>query len=591
MSPIRAIRGCICVPRSAQMLATSLRTFCSLLLASTWVGCAGDEPAMLEPSFQAGSQTIAGRILGPDGRNICRTVEEGTMLVRLLNPEFGITSDVPFLAEQDLTCPDNSFSVSAEEGPAFLRVELPTNPNIDDLPWRNFDRLAVAGDAAHNLRVEMGTPLRGRARLDGRPFEGIDLTVSYEFNGNFGATFGGSGPDGRWTEFFGRSPMILQNGRRYFAFSQFCDAALGTRQLVGPPVNAFLFPVGRSAVNCTLETAAATRFSHTSTRLVVTPMPGDIGGFFGSPLSDQYGVGWGVQFPVPPGSPPAFGDFTNSHVFNGGLLVGIARDRVLAGFDVATMMECGPSCLDLGLDGVVEFTPVGGDPGRKAVIWRYSDAASAERVGLRVIQRSIDGSHGHDYVLFRFLFRNTSSSTLRFWAGFAGDWDIDLDAFDDRGFTALNGSLMYQVSEAESGVHVGTMLLGEVPVSGNYFFSGFDEIPSVATQFRALRGRIVRTRADPGDLRYIQGAGPIRLEPQETQDIWIAVVAGENRAQLLDNAAAARADVARRLSETLAEQATTPFNPGPPIRGSDRTSARPYCKACTPGNGTSATLR
>jgi hypothetical protein len=180
------------------------------------------------------------------------------------------------------------------------------------------------------------------------------------------------------------------------------------------------------------------------------------------------------------------------------------------------------------------------------------------------------------------MFRNTSQSTLRFFAGFGGDLDIDFDSGDDRGFTALNGRLMYQVSDAESGIHVGTMLLGEVPVSGNYFFSGFEEFPSVADQVRALRGRIRRTTADPGDLRHIHGAGPIRLEPQETRDIWIAIVAGENRAQLLDNAAAARADVADRLNETIAEQATTPFNPGPPVRATDRVRARPDCKNCKP---------
>jgi hypothetical protein len=501
------------------------------------------------------------------------------MLVRLLNPD--LTSDIPFLDEQDITCPDNSFSLSAEAGRAHLRVELPTEQNLDDLPFRHLDQFMVAGDVTHNLRVETGSPLGGRARLDGRPFEGVNLDVVYEeFAGAFGAAGGGSGPDGRWTEFFGRSPMILQNGERYLAFSN-CDFILGTRQLVGPPNGGFLFPAGRSSLNCNLETAAAARFSHTFTRLVVTPMPGDIGGFFDSPLSDQYGIGLGVQFPVPAGSQPLQADVVFSQMFNGGLIVGIAPDHVLTGFDASTMMACGPTCHDLGLDGVVEFTPQG-PGGRKEVTWRYSDATSAERAGLRVRQRSVDGSSGNDYVLFRFLFRNTGSAALRFFAGFAGDWDVDFDALDDRGATALDGRLMYQHSPAESGVHVGTMLLGDVPVSGNYFFKGFEEFPSVARQFRALRGGVLRSTANGGDLRYIHGAGPIRLDPQETQDIWIAVVAGENRAQLLDNAAAARADVADRLTETISEQATAPFNPPAPIRGTGRRSARPDCKDCRP---------
>lgn len=561
------------------MLANSLRVAGPLLLAATWVGCARDEPGVLEPSLHQGSHTIAGRVLGPDGRNICRTIEEGTMLVHLLNPEFGITSDVPFLAEQEVTCPDNSYSVPADHGTARLRVELPINDNLDALPWRNLDQL-VAPDASHNVRVEQGTPLGGRARLDGEPFGGIGMDVLYEFNPNFGVTFVGSGPDGRWNEFFGRSPAILENGRRYFAFST-CDVTLGTRQLVGPPNDAFLFPSGRSAVNCTLETAAAAQFTHDLTRLVVTPFPGDIGGWFGSVLTDQYGVGYGVQFPIPPGESPIQAVADLSHIFNGGLLVGVAPDQILSGFDVGGgLLQCDPDCHDLGLDGTVEFSP-DGSQGRQAVTWRYSDASSAERAGLRVIQRSIDGSRGDDYVLFRFVFRNTSQSNLRFFAGFVGDWDVDFDPGDDRAFTAMGGRLMFQVSAAETGIHVGSLLLGDIPVTGNYVFP-FEEFPSEAVQFRALRGATRRTTAGPGDLAYIHGAGPIRLRPQQTQDIWLAIVAGENRAQLLDNARAARADVADRLTESVAEAATNTFNPGPPIRGTGQRSARPDCKDCKP---------
>ena len=89
--------------------------------------------------------------------------------------------------------------------------------------------------------------------------------------------------------------------------------------------------------------------------------------------------------------------------------------------------------------------------GAKTVTWRYSDATSAEKVGLRVIQRSIDGERGHAYVLFRFVFRNTSQSALTFFAGFAGDWDVDLEPLDDQGFTALNRRLMFQASTEITG--------------------------------------------------------------------------------------------------------------------------------------------
>ena len=176
--------------------------------------------------------------------------------------------------------------------------------------------------------------------------------------------------------------------------------------------------------------------------------------------------------------------------------------------------------------------------------WRYSDAGSEEAVGLQVIQHSIDGIRPHDYVLFRFRIRNTSPSSLRLYAGVFTDWDVQPDPFDDRGSTTLNGTLMYQVSQA-NGIHIGTVLFGEAPVTGNYFWDAEQEPPppSIGQQIRALRGDLARTSAGPDDLRYIQGAGPITLSHGEAQDVWLAVVAGLSRSQLIANANAARAHV------------------------------------------------
>src|SRR6476469_6612147 len=69
--------------------AHRFRIAAPLVLAATWLGCAKDEPTAPEHSSQslAALRTVSGRIFGPDGRNICRTVVEGTMLVYLLNPE------------------------------------------------------------------------------------------------------------------------------------------------------------------------------------------------------------------------------------------------------------------------------------------------------------------------------------------------------------------------------------------------------------------------------------------------------------------------------------------------------------------------
>jgi hypothetical protein len=333
-------------------------------------------------------------------------------------------------------------------------------------------------------------------------------------------------------DFFGRSPFLLQANVRYQAS---CNPVLGTRLIAGAPSGGFLFPDEVSAIDCTMDTAPSTEFAHASTRLVVTPMPGDIGGSQSPELLGQYGVGWGVQFPVEPGTAPAH-DQAASHLFVGGLLITL-EDSVLTGVNVSGELQCEFECRDLGLDGTLKFTT--GSTGRQ-VTWRYSSLT----YGLDITQTSVDGRRPHDYVLFQFTIRNTSRFTRTLHVGFFGDWDMDGDAFDDLGFTDLDGRLMYLVSQAETGVHVGTLLLG-APASGNFFFTS-SSVPSSFDQVQALTGGVRQETGGPGDLRYIQGAGPITLRRGQQRDVWIAVVAGDNADQLLANAAAAEDHAAGR---------------------------------------------
>jgi hypothetical protein len=152
-------------------------------------------------------------------------------------------------------------------------------------------------------------------------------------------------------------------------------------------------------------------------------------------------------------------------------------------------------------------------------------------------------------VLFRFTIRNIGRFTRTFHAGFFGDWDMDVDAFDDLGFTDLDGRLMYQVSQGETGIHVGTLLLS-APASGNFFFTA-GGVPSTFDQMQALNGGLRQETGGPADLRYIQGAGPITLKRGQQRDLWIAVVAGESKSQLLGSAAAAQADVAGKTNTAV----------------------------------------
>jgi len=509
----------------------------AVLLGLASFACTPDErqSTPTAPRFDlsvAGS--VSGNLLGPDGTSICHFIPDGSELfVRVLYPP---PAAPDFAGSQLVDCPDSSFAIALEPGSYFLRITLPGDPAIGLLPVRYLvaNPVSVSSAEVHeDVRILPGSTLQGRATLNGAPFAGADITVAYDQPPGYNAAFGISGDDGGWVDEAGRDPMVLQDSLRYVVATP-CEA-LGTTVLQGPPAGAFLFPQ-QNTVNCTFGTAPSVRFSHTRTRLAITPMPGDIGGL-SDELLDQYGMGWGVQFPAPP--IPAARSL--SQLYEGGLIVGIRPDRILTGFDMSGYADCGATCRDFGLDGKLNYN-TSRQFGTKA-IWHYSDATSAERVGLKVLQKSYDGTPPHDYVLFHFIFTNSSGSPITFYAGTFTDWDIGDDPTDDIGGTDVHGRLMYMTDQA-GGVYAGTLILG-APVSGNAFFTDFGQ--STATQLAALDGDLlVPTAPDPGDHRYIHAAGPITLRAGKSGDIWVAIVAGETHEQLLANTAAAAADVMRR---------------------------------------------
>src|SRR4051812_1793035 len=150
--------------------ARSSRLVVALALALIWIGCARDDPAAptAAPPSLATLRTITGRLLGPDGRSLCRTVPEDTSLVELLNPDFNGGNEI-FLDLRGVACPDNSFAVSQPIADAHLRVELPLSQDLGRLPWRSLDEFRVpAGGVNHSVHLD-GTVLEGRATLDGQP--------------------------------------------------------------------------------------------------------------------------------------------------------------------------------------------------------------------------------------------------------------------------------------------------------------------------------------------------------------------------------------------------------------------------------------
>ena len=540
-------------------------------LAIFAAACGTQDRLPLEPTQQAGLpntqlQQISGRIVGPDGRNICRTVTAQDELFVDAIPQ---DPTLPFPEFNLVTCPDNTFSFSVEPGSYRLRAQWAVYDGLGNLPVSVIlPPLTVGGsDVARNIRFAEGTPLGGRATLNGEPYAGLVIVPIHEFTFGFG--IGGlSDRNGRWDdalplppftpEIF-RSPFILQNDVEYFVVGA-CDVTLGTTIVETSFFQPFIFPSQRRRVDCELETGPARRFTHTRNRVAATAFPGDIGGLsFFSRIPDL-GYGFGVQFPSRPRRLPTHGDPTISHLFMGGLMIGVGPETVLTGIDGAYVdcrFDLENGCRDLGLDGRAEVLRL--QNGGRVVTWRYSDAPSGEGVGLRITQRSFDALPGEDYVLFRFTIRNGSNGRLNINPGILTDIDLDSLFEDDVGHRQRGGRLLSQTNTQDPhATRVGTLMIGESDPAPGFFFYGapfFPPGPSLSQQIAALRGNRSAPGTEPGDLRYIQSVRAIGLRPGGETDLWVAVIVGENDAAFAAAADAATQDIRERRRRLLAGEA------------------------------------
>jgi len=526
------------------------RWFAITVVAAEIAACSGaDRPAPAGPSFDVTTDpVVTGSVVGPAG-SICNSLSPNAVLImRLISVARSAAA-----GSQTLRCPTNSYTfASVQPGRYLLRVQLPINDLIAaGFPWRVYSTTPVEvgdGPVTRDLPVEQGLPLGGGVFVDGVGIAGIPLTLFHADVPAFGVAQGASGADGRWDEFFGRTPIVLQSGIRMVS-SVLCDL-LGTRLLSQPSFDPFVFPDEANSLSCELTASQARQFTHQRTRLVVTPGPGDVGAGQLA-LAEELGDGWGVQFPVTPGEQPRIGDITVSQLFLGGLIIGIRPNRILSANELNGYIQCG-NCRAFGPDGRLHFT-ASPQFGTK-VTWQYSDASSSEGVGLKVVQKSYDGVPPADYVLFRFTITNGGAAPVTIYPGFFADWDIDDDFLDDIG--ATEGPLMYMknLGDFESNVAAGSLIIGDAPVAGTAFFTDFGQTKEEVVA--ALAGDFTNPSADnAGDHRYVQSIGPITLAQGAATQFWIAIVAGEGLDQLRSNAAAAAADVAQRRSQPDAADA------------------------------------
>ncbi len=192
------------------------RWFAIAVVASELAACTGaDRPVPAGPSFDVTTDpVVTGSVVGPAG-SICNSLSPNAVLIMRL---ISVARDA-VAGSQNLVCPTNSYTfASVAPGSYLLRVQLPINDVVTaGFPWRVYSTTQVEvaeAPVARDLPVEPGLPLGGGVFLDGVGVPGISLILFHADVPIFGVAQGASGPDGRWDEFFERTPIVLQSGVR-----------------------------------------------------------------------------------------------------------------------------------------------------------------------------------------------------------------------------------------------------------------------------------------------------------------------------------------------------------------------------------------
>jgi len=521
-----------------------------LLSACSAEGINGPDEGATELMAVAPPAQVSGAILGPDGTSLCNFLPAATPIrVRLLDPD-----QTPLVGgNQIIACPNNLYSMVVAADTYHVIVDALT-PNLGALPFRWLDPVPLDNSAGAVVRDEQlleGQPLTGSVTRDGVPFAGLFSNVTYGQFSNVLAASLITDLSGAWTEAIGRTPPLFQGGQSY-RFN--CPSTmLGSRAVTTIPTGPVTFPGGISSLDCTFTASSEIAYTHSASRLLLTAMPGDVGGLNGG-LTAGVSLGWGVQFPLAQGGDPAIGEIGLSELYRGGLVLALAPDRMLTGYSARGFHQCGGPAQDACVDFTARHAghvAHQGATGRK-ITWTMNDEGSPEGVGMEVRQRSYDrGGQGGDFVWFEYRLNNTSKSSQTLYAGFWGDWDIGDDAFDDFGTTALGGRLMYFHNEDGTGPYLGTLIVGPAPVAGTAAYVDQQNGPgsaSTARQYELASGAVTfPTTLISGDQRSYHTIGPITLAKKAKATFWVAIVAGETESELLANAEAALA--ARPVSD------------------------------------------
>ncbi len=240
--------------------------------------------------------------------------------------------------------------------------------------------------------------------------------------------------------------------------------------------------------------------------------------------------------------------------------------------------------------------PVKTTPGPRAdqeILGPFADTANTTTpLGVRVQMHSL--AYGvapyEDFVYVGYEIFNTSVSAFAdFWVGLFLDWDIDANGFDQNragwdatrllgyAWNATNPSLPHVGVMALSGPQAAYSAIRNDGVGQpvNIYYNGF----SKSEKWTLLHGGTGIQSVGPTDLSNALSVGPFVLERGESLQVWFALLAGENLADLQGNADWARSLFGDSIQTAIGEPAPeivqlpqhrleldaavpNPFNPG-----------------------------
>ena len=191
----------------------------------------------------------------------------------------------------------------------------------------------------------------------------------------------------------------------------------------------------------------------------------------------------------------------------------------------------------------------------------YNDSpASGTPLGITVKQKTLawNNSQDEDYVIFEYtIINNSGASYPNFYPGFYADWDIS-NYLNNEANIDVASKTAYTFEPG--GIYAGVHLLDATNLNhyaynndgsggSDGIWDGFTE----AEQISALTSGNARATASLGDVSQMIGSGPFNLAAGDSITFALAVLAGDNLADLLQNAAESDStyDELRNVEATL----------------------------------------